>query len=369
MLSILNSYNLAQDLEEPKVEYPTNGRMDAISKKKAFKWSDVKARHRYSPSFCAPEESTSYPMKERRIINRVPPTLHFLNSKKEDKEACAYLKQYQDELPMEDIIQMEKIHLDSHVPVYTAVSKPVFLIQTLSSKLVSLADLDMTSSPERLPHQITWLRNPLAKVPKSISPDAQSYLYLRDKKVLDNSEIASWNLISCNPHLFGNVFNDAMESTVDYWWDNTNVSPPSLERIVEEMFETTELGLVKQDNFTENLKKTLDILNSKGTEDRGVIFQMFVPHEEVNRTIYISGPNGRPDEKHPDALSSLISIQHKPAESIPNYASMQLRLMAGRWMNPAVVADYRTVTHSDVSMEKMRDFDLAVENLVFELER
>jgi hypothetical protein len=351
------------DVHKGASEEDPDKRVRAIVKRQPFQWSTVKARYRFSHPLVPHDDSVVALGRDR-----LPPTQHYLQIKKTDAKDWAYLKQYHDQLPMEAIVGRERELLDSHVPIYTAVSKPVFLIQKFSAKFISLAELDLTPPNERLPHQISWLRNPFARTPKFICPDAPSYLYQWSRNVLDNTEMGAWNLISCNPQLFGNVLHDAQESTLDFWWDNSNIAPPSFASIMEEACENAGIGTAKCEKSIEDLEKALTILRSDGEQERGVILQMFVPHAEVNRTVYISGPNGVPDELHPYTLSSLIGIQHRQPDAIPNYETMQVRLMAGRWMNPAIYADFRTYTYTDAPLEKMLQFDLEVERVVRELE-
>ena len=89
--------------------------------------------------------------------------------------------------------------------------KNVYLIQTFTKQLISLAKIDISS--QRLLNDITWFRNPFAQVPKNIILDVSSYLSLHGENILDNKASTAWNLISCNPHLFGNTLSDTMEST------------------------------------------------------------------------------------------------------------------------------------------------------------
>ena len=106
------------------------------------------------------------------------------------------MSEYINALPFQEILTQETKLLNSHVPLYTACSKNVYLIQAFTKQLISLAKIDTFS--QRPLNDITWFRNPLAQVPKNIISDVSSYLSLYGENILDNKALTAWNLISCN---------------------------------------------------------------------------------------------------------------------------------------------------------------------------
>ena len=272
------------------------------------------------------------------VENRSGPTQHFINNLKSPNDK-QYLQEYIEVLPMKEILSKETELLNTHVPLYTATSKATYLIHSFTKIVMSLSYID--SVTKRLPTDITWFRNPLTRLPKHIPSDSKTYLSLKDDNVLDNTEMAAWNLISCNPTLFTNTLTDAMESTVDYWWDDNNVSCPRLRDIVTESFRT--LKGIDQDKIStliKELEKTIELLEG----EHGVLHQIFIPHEEVNSTVYISKTNGIVDKEHKNSLETLLDLQYKSPDSILHYRTMQIRLLSGRFINPNLEADYRTYT-------------------------
>ena len=72
-----------------------------------------------------------------------------------------------------------------------------------------------------------------------------------------------------------------MESTVDYWWDDSNVAPPNLKDIVLQSLNALNLHVddpIKHEEWIQELEKSIDFIKAK----HGVLFQIFIPHEEVN---------------------------------------------------------------------------------------
>ncbi|MGL4540087.1 MAG: hypothetical protein ACRCU0_03830 [Candidatus Rhabdochlamydia sp.] len=336
----------------------------------SFLCSTIKNRLIYGTYLPKEERDNSKPESYNYLQflqNRQAPTQHFMTSLKRapsTKDNQNYLLEYINALPFEKIIHQETSLLNSHVPLYSACSKKVYLIQTFTKQLISLAKNDI--SLKRPLHDITWFRNPLAKMPKNIIPDVSSYLSLYGENILDNKVSTAWNLISCNPHLFGNTLSDAMESTLDYWWDDNNVTAPSLEDIVNESFQSLNLypkNFRKQEHLIKKLEKTVDLIQAK----HGVLFQIFIPHEEVNEITYISKANGVQDETHPDALKSLLDIQYKKTDEIINYKTMQVRLLTGRFINPDHTADYRIHTYYNFSAQQNEQFHFDIACIIQEL--
>lgn len=184
--------------------------------------------------------------------------------------------------------------------------------------------------------------------------------------ILDNKTTTAWNLISCNPYLFGNTLTDAMESTVDYWWDDNNVAPPNLEDIINQSLRSLNLCLKDPEKYkelVEKLQKTMDLIKA----DHGVLSQIFIPHEEVNNITYIAKANGIEDKEHPNALKSLIDLQYRKTQEIANYDTLQVRLLAGRLINPDHTADYRMYTYKKFSVDQDAKFHSAITCIIQEL--
>lgn len=296
------------------------------------------------------------------IETRNGPTQHFINNLKNSNDK-QYLQEYIDVLPMKEILSKEAELLNTHIPLYTATSKATYLIHSFTKIVMSLAYIDTVT--KRLPTDITWFRNPLTRLPKHIPSDSRTYLSLKNDNVLDNTEMAAWNLVSCNPSLFTNTLTDAMESTVDYWWDDNNVSCPRLRDIVTESFRT--LDKINQDKIStdittliKELEKTIELLEG----EHGVLHQIFIPHEEVNSTVYISKTNGIVDKEHTNPIETLLDLQYKSPDSILNYNTMQVRLLAGRFINPNLEADYRTYTYGKFSKEQDENFQEKIRSII-----
>jgi hypothetical protein len=314
-----------------------------------YSWSQLKEdRMPFAPY---KKDSTDLSPK---ILARKSPTRCFLEGLKPQKREK--LQCYLDILPVDKIITREEQYIDTHVPVYSAFTKSVYLVQMFTKELMSRLEKDVTL--RRPVDEITWMRNPLAKSRlKEIPSNLASFRTMYPKKVIDHGLMA-WNLISCNMHLFGNTLVKSEESTVDYWWDDSNVTPPKIDDIVNESLDTLNLlkgpdGRQKRAAFIEKLKETINLLPS----DHGVMHQIFIPHEDVNNIAYIAKANGIADKAHPDALASLTEIQQPDKiERVKNYGKMQVRLLAGRFINPDGTHSYPVHTYHEFSQEANEKF-------------
>lgn len=326
-----------------------------------IRWSDCIHRLNYTATVLEEPKFTNISVPSTAIETRSGPTQHFINNLKNPSHK-EYIQEYINVLPMKEILSKETELLNTHIPLYTATSKATYLVHSFTKIVMSLAYIDTVT--KRLPTDITWFRNPLTRLPKHIPLDSRTYL-LKNDNVLDNKEMAAWNLISCNPSLFTNTLTDAMESTADYWWDDINVSCPILKDIVTESFRR--LNGIDQDKISTNittlikeLEKTIELLEG----EHGVLHQIFIPHEEVNSTVYISKTNGIVDEEHTNSIETLLALQYKSPDSILNYNTMQVRLLAGRFINPNLEADYRTYTYGTFSKEQDENFQKKIRSII-----
>jgi hypothetical protein len=106
---------------------------------------------------------------------------------------------------------------------------------------------------------------------------------------------------------------------------------------------------------------------------RGVIYQIFVPHEEVRALGYISKKNGIPDESNPDALKTLLSMQI-PSENLeselPNRRSLQARILMTRLMEPEIETGVEIIPYFDKNpkvQEGIHEVEKGIDQLVDKL--
>jgi hypothetical protein len=211
------------------------------------------------------------------------------------------------------------------------------------------------------------VRNPFETPPcKNIVADVPSLLAKTHGHIVDNTATFSWQLLSCNPHLFGNVFFNSDESTVDYFFDDKSVMTPifseKIHQVLNNVSKNSDVKVKNEEDLINSLERSIELLD----ENRGILYQMMIPFNEVNLTTYVCQQTGVPDELHPDALQSLISLQYENPKMVDNYESMQTRILAQRWMNPTISADYRTHVYQgiDTTEAQLQKFDQTIESLV-----
>lgn len=282
------------------------------------------------------------------------PTHRFLSSMDERDERMT--ESYKQILPYKAIIQREEQHLDTHVPLYTAFTQDVFLCQVVSSAVVKIfcGDQDHPLS------NVTWLRSPLDSGPRGLvrHHNVQQYLtsltqqfdstkseeqmafILKD----DHSPVSQWSLISCNPHLYGNI-DTSDECTLEYYYDNKSVSPPKAKDFMATLF--------NQAGFNFNPTTLREVQGKIVAEkeaffahsERGVLHQIFVPLAEVNRSVVITQAAAVLDAKHPNALKALRGLQQPDAKTTPNYRSMQARLYVPSFLEANQEKGYLVYTY------------------------
>jgi hypothetical protein len=326
----------------------------------AASWDEICSRlqgfHLQEPGQ-KPEEALA--LREQRIA----PTVHYLNTLSDEDRGK--LDCYIKELPVSKIIARESEFLTTHVPVYTAFHKSVFLLHSFAQSVLSLIP-PPTSQLRRDPRTIVWFRNPLARIPaRNLGSTVSSLFALRaGLQILDNTPPMAWQLISCNPLLFGNVLEDEMESTADYYWNASSVSAPKIEDIVLETLDSCKLLEDREDvreRLILDLTRTLELISG----ERGILYQLFIPHDEVNKTLYVCGKNGKPYEgQSASALETLLSLQYKKPEEISNYTTMQVRALANRLINPNVASEFPVFHYTDVNEAHVQAFRKSVDQIV-----
>ena len=163
---------------------------------------------------------------------RVPPTQRFYETHSEQHN---YLASYDAIVNRALIIERERKHLHTHVPLYTAFKKEVLLLQVFNAALLTRAN----KNHRKAIIGRTWYRDPFGNPPGNIRFEKiKDYSKLQNRSTffgrdvaLDNKGATSWHLISCNPHLYGNTLHASEESTLDYFHDNSNVTPPDIRDI------------------------------------------------------------------------------------------------------------------------------------------
>jgi hypothetical protein len=294
---------------------------------------------------------------------RIAPTAHYLDTLSNRKRM--QLDCYLAELPISKIIARESEFLATHVPVYTAFHKSVFLLHAFTQSVLALIPPPAQQLP-RDPRTIVWFRNPLAKIPVlNLGNTIADFFALREgRPILDNAPALAWQLIACNPLLFGNTLADEMESTADYFWNASSVSAPKVKDVVLETLNSCKLLEGQRDvreRLILDLTKALDLISG----DRGVLYQLFIPHDEVNKTLYVCGKNGIPDEEQSaGALETLLTLQYKNPGEILNYTTMQVRALANRLINPNVASEFPVFYYTDVNEEQIQAFRKSVDLIV-----
>lgn len=278
-------------------------------------------------------------------------------------------------LPLDLILQRETDHLDSHVPVYTATSFEKLVLQDFLRELVRQAFPDS----EKLA-RVWWVRNPLdlpARFARYEHIWDLIYVLQGPTRVNDNLPNQAWMLQSCNPHLFGNTLVDSEESTVDYYYDGMSVIQVKIIDLVIDFLTRMKLidskcasCTVSVKTWRERLKAALELAQPK-EPPRGVLFQVFIPHERVNQVAYISKTNrgnrnnGQPDEDNTNALETLLRIQTDGAHQVPNYSTLQVRLLVPYLMHPD--NELRVFRYTNASEDAMRTFHATIATLVNEV--
>jgi hypothetical protein len=278
-----------------------------------------------------------------------------------------------EKLPLKDVIAKEQEMLSTHVPLYHGQS----LAHWANTHFINSFVQQAFSDPKLTGR--FWLRNPFDEANQKFSSVADRSKYLKDtgqemdfsKGRTDNSSNRARELLSANPSLMQNSDEDAMESTADFVYDNNNVQGPRDTGTLTSLFK--QVGLAeKEKTYTQAIdslvEKHLSIENA-----RGVIYQIFVPHEEVRALGYISKKNGIPDESNPDALKTLLSMQI-PSENLeselPNRRSLQARILMTRLMEPEIETGVEIIPYFDKNpkvQEGIHEVEKGIDQLVDKL--
>lgn len=278
-------------------------------------------------------------------------------------------------LPLRDIASKENEMIDTHVPLYHGQS----LAHWANTQFINTFVQKAFSDPELTSKY--WLRNPFdqPKVKFSSVEDRSRYLEGSGQQVglssglTDNTPRMARELLSTNPSLMHNSDRKAEESTADYVYNNENVQRPSDTGTLASLF--TQVGLAeKQATYTQKIddlvKEHLSVENA-----RGVLYQILIPHEEVRDLVYISRDNGIPDEKNPDALKTLLSMQIpcddlNKQEELTNRQSLQARILMSPLMDPGRKTGVEIIPYFDKNPkveEGIRNFSKAIDTMVDQL--
>lgn len=132
-------------------------------------------------------------------------------------------------------------------------------------------------------HDFVFLRNPHQLPSKD---EAQKFLD-ENKPVWDAKIEMSRRLLSVNLAFFGNI--NAIrygECTFDFLIRGTNVHNPDIPNILLQVFTDLKMDF-------ENSKKLLKLSTDLASK-HGVLLQIFVPKDNVDECVYLSGPFGVP---------------------------------------------------------------------------
>ncbi len=288
-----------------------------------------------------------------------------------------YFKQYT--LPVEAIIQREHERLRTHVPLYTGMAFDFLLLHYFCRELVAQGVGDQALA------EVRWFRHPLSRSPYERNTryadvrDLLAKLTMTGQRINDNDTKYSWQLQSCNAHLFGNALVSSEESTVDFYWDGMIVNAQNIETIMGEVLD--EAGMLPASCGTcaaarrSALERMLAALDRVRPAEcpKGVLFQLLVPHAIVNQVAYITRTvkqemrnNGEPDTDHPDCLRTLVGMQTATATSLSSYEDLQVRLYLPLVLQPGsgiVIHQYCNAPDRDIE-ELQREVSAAVAQLL-----
>lgn len=240
-------------------------------------------------------------MRERRALWVIPlkplspsigPSELFLNSL---KESLPDIQQLMSEDPnvdkvIRDIFAKERINPE-YIPVYHAMNMETFIAMVFVGIVHSC-----------IPHSssvTSFIRFPCPKGPKMIKELFQ--IYPPDQYLgYDWADPVKKELLSCNPHLFGNV-HWAGESTFSFYKNGSNISPPPIKELLQELslnyhlaLDGTEIDqiITCQKVFFDLAKKFNQLKLKKKHRNpeinRGVIWQFLIPPAVLDRVAYAS---------------------------------------------------------------------------------
>lgn len=276
------------------------------------------------------------------------------------------------DLPVEELIAREREYLSTHIAVYTGMRFDFLLLQYFSSELLRVLIPDQPQLAE-----MCWLRHPFDDQPAKYRwGDIRDFVKSRQLQypggravIDDNSPEQAWFLLSCNPHLFGNTLTDAMESTVDYYYDSIGVINIDIFEKIAEILDSA--GLLPNDCLTCKEKRRSifqamsDALEAirPSTKPGGVLLQILLPQKIVNEVAYItrtndgSFTNGTPASEHLNCLETLLRIRDAsyPVDKIDNYATLQVRILTSRLIEPnSGVIIHEVMMPSDAAKNQFR---------------
>jgi hypothetical protein len=140
-----------------------------------------------------------------------------------------------------------------------------------------------------------FLLNIRKKFNNLISKYGDKYVEIKNKSHIDKNSSYRKYLISTNMTLFGNEYlNDTGESTYDYWIKAATQLVYNLTDIIKNIF------VYYKDIINENYKNEfIDKLNNLHDKylkihNKGIIYQVLIPDELVNKYVFLSIEYGRP---------------------------------------------------------------------------
>lgn len=137
-------------------------------------------------------------------------------------------------------------------------------------------------------------------------------------------------MMCVNLALFGNT-TDFGECTWNYFINNTNIMPPDLEKIFNDIFAYFD--------FNATYIQQLLNLENETKPAHGNLLQIFIPKDQVNKYVYLSKPYGIPyqepiapdvfdsDKKRHIAITPILEKYIKQPTSITNLDQLQARLL------------------------------------------
>lgn len=277
------------------------------------------------------------------------PSECFFNSSSLSSEASECIQKIKIEIQkdanslktIQDVFTIESL-FRQYFPIYHAMELNTFLLSYFTKALLSTPYLDTESFPCSPP----ILRFPSSKGFKSMD----AFLLqcpMQDSQWHDHKPEVRQELLSCNPYLFGNITNDE-ESTWYYYFEDQSLHPPELKPFLKNLCEHYKItynqkdiekliSLYKklQDSAREFEQRNLGKISS-GSKcvGRGVLLQILIPSESLDRIAYAAKAFGRLDKTSTLSLSErCTTLQTNPHKE----PKMQVRFLIQSIFNSNII--------------------------------